>query len=139
MIHVTLPAHFDGQQILLDAPYPLEPDTPLLVVVLPMGGVNDEREDWLQSSAAGLARAYGNDEIEYSSALIKEANPEYSPDELISPEDADFPTSGLLAPSLVRLGFLAVIPAKDIPGIIGAISKARHQRLLRRLSEYLVS
>jgi mRNA interferase MazF len=60
-------------------------------------------------------------------------------DELILPKDMDFPTSGLLASSLIRLGFLAVIPAQDIPGAVGAISEAQHQRLLRRLSEYLVS
>jgi len=60
-------------------------------------------------------------------------------DELITPEDADFPTSGLLVSSLIRLGFLAVIPGKEIPGIIGAVSEARQHRLLRRLSEYLVS
>ena len=79
MTHVTLPAHFDGHQILLDAPYPLEPETRLLVVVLPEAEVKDERGDWLQASASGLARAYASDEMEYSLALIKEANPEYTP------------------------------------------------------------
>ncbi len=33
-------------------------------------------------------------------------------DEIISPADADFPLSGLLAESLIRLGFLAVLPEK---------------------------
>ncbi len=32
---ITLPAHFDGKQILLDAPFELEPDTELLVTILP--------------------------------------------------------------------------------------------------------
>ncbi len=32
---VTLPAHFDGQQILLDEPYKLEPNTRLAVIILP--------------------------------------------------------------------------------------------------------
>ena len=32
---VTLRAHFDGRQILLDEPFELEPDTELIVTVLP--------------------------------------------------------------------------------------------------------
>lgn len=79
MTHITLPAHFDGQQIRLDAPYRLEPDARLLVVVLPEVEDEDEREDWLKASLSGLARAYAYDEPEYSPALIKEANPEYPP------------------------------------------------------------
>lgn len=79
MAHITLPAHFDGEQIRLDAPYLLEPEARLLVVVLPEAEVKDEREDWLQASTSGLAHAYADDEIEYSPALIKEANPEYAP------------------------------------------------------------
>ena len=42
MNSIILPAHFDGQQIVLDEPYPLEPNTPLTVVVLPEDG--QERE-----------------------------------------------------------------------------------------------
>ena len=79
MSPVALPAHFDGQQIRLDAPYPLEPEARLLVVVLPKTEATDEREVWLQSSVSGLARAYGDDELEYPTSLIKEANPEYTP------------------------------------------------------------
>ncbi len=36
-----------------------------------------EREDWRQLALHSLARAYGDDEPEYSSELIKERNPEY--------------------------------------------------------------
>ena len=50
----------------------------------------------------------------------------------------DFSTSGLLADSVIRLGFLAVLPRKSILGSIGAISPQRHRRLLHRLSAYLV-
>jgi len=39
--------------------------------------VNDEREDWLQTSLKGLENAYDEDEIEYSLDLIKEPNPDY--------------------------------------------------------------
>ncbi len=60
-------------------------------------------------------------------------------DEIISPSDTDFRLSGLLSVSLIRLGFLALLPRKNIAGSIGAISSERHERLLRRLSDYLVS
>ena len=59
-------------------------------------------------------------------------------DELIIRSDADFSTSGLLADSVIRLGFLAVLPRKSILGSIGAISAQRHRRLLHCLSAYLV-
>ena len=59
-------------------------------------------------------------------------------DELISPSDADFVSSGLMAESLIRLGFLVVVPRSKIVGSIGSISSERHKRLLQRLSEYLV-
>lgn len=36
-----------------------------------------EREDWRQLALHSLERAYGDDEPEYSSDLIKERNPEY--------------------------------------------------------------
>ena len=58
-------------------------------------------------------------------------------DEIIEPSHADFKTSGLKAPSLIRLGFLAVLPASHFLGTIGSISGRRHQRLLARLSGYL--
>ena len=59
-------------------------------------------------------------------------------DEVIGPADADFVTSGLKAESVVRLGFLAVIPQRAILGSIGAIAPERHSRLLKTLSDYLV-
>ena len=58
-------------------------------------------------------------------------------DELITKKDRDFASSGLIADSLVRLGFLAVIPGKRIMGSIGAISAERHRHLLAKLSDLL--
>lgn len=58
-------------------------------------------------------------------------------DELITVQDDDFATSGLVADSLIRLGFLAVVPQTHIIGTIGAVSGARHHRLLTVLSRYL--
>ena len=72
---ITLNAHFDGKQILLDQPYELEPDQKLLVSVVETRG--DEDDDWYAPSVAGLARAYGDDEPEYPTSLIKERNPLY--------------------------------------------------------------
>ena len=72
---VTLQAHFDGKQILLDEPYGLTPNTKLVVSVIQMQ--SEEREDWTRFSLANLERAYGDDEPEYSLDLIKEANPKY--------------------------------------------------------------
>lgn len=58
-------------------------------------------------------------------------------DEPIDPSHADFSTSGLKAPSLIRLGFLAVLPTSSFIGVIGAISSERHRRLLTRLCQHL--
>lgn len=72
---VTLSAHFDGQQIVLDEPYPLAPHASLTVVVLPED--DQERDDWARFGLQNLARAYGDDEPEYTLDMIKEWNPEY--------------------------------------------------------------
>lgn len=58
-------------------------------------------------------------------------------DEIIERSHVDYATSGLKSPSLIRLGFLAVLPASAFIGSIGSISRERHQRLLQRLSEHL--
>jgi mRNA interferase MazF len=58
-------------------------------------------------------------------------------DEVLSAADADFTSSGLRETSLIRLGFLAVMPAADFLGDIGSISPERHRRLLGRLANYL--
>ena len=70
----TFPAHFDGEHILLDEPVELEPNTKLLVTVLPK---DIESEEWLELSRKGLEAAYDDGEEDYSSELIKEPNPEY--------------------------------------------------------------
>ena len=69
MSTITLPAHFDGQQIVLDTPYDIAPGTRLLIRVFEN---DEERDDWLRLSAQNLARAYGDDEPEYTAADIKD-------------------------------------------------------------------
>lgn len=58
-------------------------------------------------------------------------------DDRIAEIDTDFAASGLTTASLIRLGYLALLPAREVRGAIGAISRERHHRLLRRLSDYL--
>ena len=72
MNSVSIPAHFDGQQILLDEPCELEPNTRLIVTVLP--NHDSERESWLRLSVDGLRQ---DNEEEYSLDLITDPNPDY--------------------------------------------------------------
>ena len=58
-------------------------------------------------------------------------------DEIISSSDSDFASSGLKSNSLIRLGFLAVLPREKIAGSIGSISAEPHRRLLKTLANYL--
>ncbi len=65
---VALSAHYDGKKIVLDEPYPLPENAHLVVVVLPQ---DDERDDWLRLSVQQLARAYGDNEPEYTEADLR--------------------------------------------------------------------
>lgn len=60
-------------------------------------------------------------------------------DDIIEPTHQDFKASGLKAASLIRLGFLTVLPAEHFLGVLGTIDSARHEQLLHRLSTYLVA
>jgi len=59
-------------------------------------------------------------------------------DDIIDKTDTDFASSGLVDTSLIRLGFLALLPRSEFLGDIGCISVERHRRLLQRLASYLV-
>ncbi|MCT7976139.1 hypothetical protein [Laspinema olomoucense] len=71
---ISLSAYFDGQSIQLDEPYQLEPNTKLIVTVIPEQP--SERETWLSWSSHQLNRAY-NAEDEYPLDSIKVTNPDY--------------------------------------------------------------
>jgi len=60
-------------------------------------------------------------------------------DDVITAIDDDFVSSGLKSDSLIRLGFLAVLPARRIVGSIGSISSSRHKHLLQTLAKYLLA
>lgn len=71
------------------------------------------------------------------SSQIRQAVPGF--DEIILKTDPDFQHSGLLSDSVVRLGFLAVLPSKRILGSIGRLSSGRHAGLLRKLGDHLIA
>ena len=60
-------------------------------------------------------------------------------DDIISPVDTDFISSGLRSESLIRLSFLGVIPRRLVRGTLGSISDERHKRLLQNLIDYLTN
>jgi len=68
---ISLKAHYDGQSIQLDEPFSLPVNARLLVTVLPAGdAVRDE--EWFILSSQSLARAYGDNEPEYTEADIQQ-------------------------------------------------------------------
>ena len=66
----ALKAHYDGQHILLDDPFDLPVNAQLLITVLPSERASD-LESWLTIASESLARAYGDEEPEYSTADVK--------------------------------------------------------------------
>ena len=68
MKSVALSAHYDGKKIELDEPYPLPENARLVVVVLPQ---DDERQGWSRLSVQQLARAYGDNEPDYTEADLR--------------------------------------------------------------------
>jgi hypothetical protein len=67
---ISLKAHYDGQAIHLDEPFDLPEGAQLIVTVLAEPASGNERAGWLDLSARGLARAYGDSEPEYSIADV---------------------------------------------------------------------
>jgi len=66
---VSIPAHYDGTQVLLDEKVTLQPNTRLIVTVL--DGSDEDRDEFLRLSANRLATAYSDDEVEYTTADLK--------------------------------------------------------------------
>ena len=67
---VTLKAHYDGERILLDEPFGIPPNSPLMVTVL---SATEEvvGEDWMLAARKALGDAYGDSEPEYGSADLR--------------------------------------------------------------------
>ncbi|MGP8216022.1 MAG: type II toxin-antitoxin system PemK/MazF family toxin [Bacteroidia bacterium] len=58
-------------------------------------------------------------------------------DEIIDKNHTDFKSSGLIAPSVVRLAFIARIPASKIPGTIGSLSSLTITKIITNLIDFL--
>lgn len=69
------------------------------------------------------------------SSQLQQAAPGF--DEVLSPAEPDFATSGLREPSVIRLGFLSAVPERLIKGRTGWVAASRHRRLLARLALHL--
>ena len=63
-----LKAHYDGKHIVLDEPYELPENAPLVVTFI---APDHERSEWAALGAQNLARAYGDDEPEYTTEDLK--------------------------------------------------------------------
>ncbi len=74
---IAVPAHFDGKRICLDEPFDLAPNAKLIVTILPNQESDSEHSAWSRLSGQRLKDAYGENEPEYSSDLLKEVNPDY--------------------------------------------------------------
>ena len=61
---VTLKAHYDGERIVLDEPFEIPPNSPLMVTALPATEAVDG-EDWVAAARNALSAAYGSEEPEY--------------------------------------------------------------------------
>ncbi len=66
---MSIPAHYDGKQVLLDEDVVLRPNTRLIVTVIEEP--DEEGEGFLRLAATGLAAAYEDDEVEYTLADTK--------------------------------------------------------------------
>ena len=66
---MSIPAHFDGTQVLLDEKVALPINARLLVTVLDES--NKDREEFHQLAANSLATAYSDEEVEYTAADLK--------------------------------------------------------------------
>lgn len=60
-------------------------------------------------------------------------------DEMLDENHPDYEMSGLVAPSIVRLGFLSVLPENRIRGTLGNLSSTTYQSLMDRLVAHLQS
>ena len=68
MASLSVHAHYDGKQILLDEPVSLPVGRPLLVTVL---DGTDESANYASLASTGLSAAYGTSEPEYSEADLR--------------------------------------------------------------------
>jgi hypothetical protein len=68
---ITLKAHYDGERIVLDEPFDIPPNSPLIITVLPACEPGIE-EDWVTAARSALSAAYGPEEPEYGPEDLRE-------------------------------------------------------------------
>ena len=61
---VALQAHYDGEHIVLDEPYPLPANASLMVTLLPSTSDADSEDAWLRAAASSEAFAFLADPAE---------------------------------------------------------------------------
>ena len=66
---MSIQAHYDGVQVLLDEKVVLRRNSRLIVTVLE--DTDEDCEDFMRMAASGLAGAYSDDEVEYTEADLK--------------------------------------------------------------------
>jgi hypothetical protein len=71
----TVPAHYDGKNILIDKDVDIPEHAKLFVTIV--SEPNGHDAEWGKTSLEGLAGAYGENEPDYSAVPLKESNPGY--------------------------------------------------------------
>ena len=61
---VTLKAHYDGERIVLDEPFEIPPNSPLMVTMVPATEAV-VGEEWILAARNALSSTYGTEEPEY--------------------------------------------------------------------------
>jgi mRNA interferase MazF len=69
------------------------------------------------------------------STQLRDFQPDW--DEMIEPNDADYPQSGLRRASAMRPSYLYSADSREIMGVIGRVDLARLNRVRRRLARLL--
>jgi mRNA interferase MazF len=59
-------------------------------------------------------------------------------DEIINPQDSDFPQTGLKPASVVRVTRIAVVASGILQGTIGVISDTRLEQIRRRIAGWIL-
>lgn len=94
----------------------------------------DGRQKVRPALVLAMVPPFGDSLVCGVSTQLRHAVPDF--DEVVKPGDPDFSSSGLIAPSLIRLGFLNSIPARRLAGVLGAVSSSRLLRLRKRLAQF---
>ena len=69
----------DAQHLKLSKRLDIPTGSKIFITITPPKDLAAEHEAWALLSSQGLAKAYGDDEPEYSPASIKKPNPEFQP------------------------------------------------------------